>query len=30
MTEERIGTRCALEIVRNGRSRTVSLVPREL
>ena len=30
MTEERIGTRCALDIVRNGRSRTVSLVPREL
>ena len=30
MTEERIGTRCALEIVRNGRSRTVSLTPREL
>ncbi|MGZ8648317.1 MAG: S1C family serine protease [Solirubrobacteraceae bacterium] len=30
MTDERIGTRCALEIVRDGRSRTVSLVPREL
>jgi serine protease Do len=30
MTEERIGSRCELEIVRNGRSRTVLLVPREL
>jgi serine protease Do len=30
MTEERIGTRCALEVVREGRTRTLELVPREL
>ena len=30
MTEERIGIRCSLEIVREGRSRTVALTPREL
>jgi len=30
MTEERIGVACALEVVRNGVARTVSLVPREL
>jgi serine protease Do len=30
MTEERIGTRCALEVVRDGVARTVELVPREL
>jgi S1-C subfamily serine protease len=30
MTEERIGVRCSLEIVREGRSRTVALTPREL
>jgi serine protease Do len=30
MTEERIGTRCALEVVREGAARTVELVPREL
>jgi len=30
MTEERIGTACVLEIVREGASRTVELVPREL
>jgi serine protease Do len=30
MTEERIGTRCALEVVRDGSTRTVELVPREL
>jgi serine protease Do len=30
MTEERIGTSCALEIVRDGVTRTVALVPREL
>jgi S1-C subfamily serine protease len=30
MTEERIGTSCALEVVREGESRTVALTPREL
>jgi S1-C subfamily serine protease len=30
MTEDRIGVRCSLEIVREGRSRTVALTPREL
>jgi serine protease Do len=30
MTEERIGASCALEVVRDGVSRTVALVPREL
>ena len=30
MTEERIGVRCSLEIVREGRPRTVALTPREL
>jgi serine protease Do len=30
MTEERIDTRCALEVVREGAARTVELVPREL
>jgi serine protease Do len=30
MTEERIGARCALEVVRNGTSRTLELVPQEL
>jgi serine protease Do len=30
MTEERIGVACALEVVRDGTSRTVELVPREL
>jgi hypothetical protein len=30
MTEERIGARCALEVVRDGSARTVELVPREL
>jgi S1-C subfamily serine protease len=30
MTEERIGVSCALEVVRDGDSRTVALVPREL
>ena len=30
MTEERIGTRCALEVVRDGVSRAVALTPREL
>ena len=30
MTEERIGARCALEVVRAGATRTVELVPREL
>jgi S1-C subfamily serine protease len=30
MTEERIGVRCMLEIVREGRTRTVALTPREL
>jgi len=30
MTEERIGTSCALEVVRDGVSRTVALTPREL
>jgi S1-C subfamily serine protease len=30
MTEDRIGVSCALEVVRNGVSSTVSLVPREL
>jgi serine protease Do len=30
MTGERIGVSCALEVVREGASRTVSLVPREL
>jgi serine protease Do len=30
MTEERIGARCALEVVREGASRTLELVPREL
>jgi serine protease Do len=30
MTEERIGASCAVDVVRNGESRTVALVPREL
>jgi serine protease Do len=30
MTEERIGVDCALEVVRDGVSRTVPLTPREL
>jgi serine protease Do len=30
MTEDRIGVRCSLEIVREGRTRTVALTPREL
>ena len=30
MTEERIGTSCAIDVVRSGESRTVALVPREL
>jgi serine protease Do len=30
MTEERIGTLCAIDVVRGGESRTVALVPREL
>jgi serine protease Do len=30
MTEERIGARCALEVVREGRAETVALTPREL
>jgi S1-C subfamily serine protease len=30
MTEERIGVRCELEVVREGGVRTVELVPREL
>ena len=30
MTVDRIGVRCSLEIVREGRSRTVALTPREL
>ena len=30
MSEERIDTSCALEVVRDGVSRTVALVPREL
>jgi serine protease Do len=30
MTEERIGVACAVEVVREGSSRTVQLVPREL
>ena len=30
MNEERIDTSCALEVVREGVSRTVALVPREL
>jgi S1-C subfamily serine protease len=30
MTGERIGTSCALEVVREGESRTVALTPREL
>jgi S1-C subfamily serine protease len=30
MTEERIGARCALEVVRDGTTRSVELVPREL
>jgi hypothetical protein len=30
MTEERIGVRCALEVVREGGVRTLELVPREL
>jgi S1-C subfamily serine protease len=30
MTEERIGTRCALEVVREGREHTIALTPREL
>jgi S1-C subfamily serine protease len=30
MTGERIGVACALDVVREGSSRTVSLVPREL
>jgi hypothetical protein len=30
MTEERIGVSCALEVVREGTARTLTLVPREL
>jgi len=30
MTEERIGARCSLDVVREGVARTVELVPREL
>jgi len=30
MTEDRIGVTCSLEIVREGRARTVDLTPREL
>ena len=30
MTEDRIGTSCALDVVRDGVSRTVALTPREL
>jgi S1-C subfamily serine protease len=30
MTEERIGVRCVLEVVRDGTVRTLELVPREL
>ena len=30
MTEERIGVRCELEVVRDGTARTIELVPREL
>ena len=30
MTEERIGTRCAVAVVREGVERTLELVPREL
>jgi S1-C subfamily serine protease len=30
MTEERIGTRCAVAVVREGMERTLELVPREL
>ncbi len=30
MTEDRIGASCALEVVRDGESRTVALTPREL
>jgi S1-C subfamily serine protease len=30
MTEDRIGIACALEVVRDGLSRTVALTPREL
>jgi serine protease Do len=30
MTKDRIGVSCALEVVRDGVSRTVALVPREL
>jgi serine protease Do len=30
MTEERIGARCALDVVREGTARTLELVPREL
>jgi S1-C subfamily serine protease len=30
MTEERIGVRCDLEVVREGESRSVALTPREL
>jgi serine protease Do len=30
MTEDRIGVRCSLEIVREGSARTVALTPREL
>jgi S1-C subfamily serine protease len=30
MTEERIGSPCALDVVRDGATRTVELVPREL
>jgi len=30
MTGERIGVECALDVVRDGSSRTVTLVPREL
>jgi len=30
MTEERIGARCSIEVVREGAERTLELVPREL
>jgi S1-C subfamily serine protease len=30
MTEDRIGARCALDVVREGASRTLELVPQEL
>jgi serine protease Do len=30
MTEDRIGTRCAIDVVRDGAARTLELIPREL